>query len=64
MTDHTRTENIGGGSILFLVVLQVERETVMTSIFMRAYDYEMWDVVLYGQYVSMNSKAGSEALVP
>ena len=34
------------------------------SIFMRAYDYEMWDVVLNGPYVSMKKKAGSEALEP
>ena len=34
------------------------------SIFMRAYDYEMWDVVLDGPYVPMKTKAGSEALKP
>ena len=34
------------------------------SIFMRAYDYEMWNVVLDGPYVSMKIKAGSEALEP
>ena len=34
------------------------------SIFMRAYDYEMWDVVLDGPYVLMKTKAGSEALEP
>ena len=34
------------------------------SIFIRAYDYEMWDVVLDGSYVSMKTKAGSEALEP
>ena len=34
------------------------------SIFMRAYDYEMWDVVLDGSYVPMKTKAGSEALEP
>ena len=34
------------------------------SIFMRAYDYEMWDVVLDGPYVPMKTKAGSEALEP
>ena len=34
------------------------------SIFMRAYDYEMWNVVLDGPYVSMKTKAGSEALEP
>ena len=30
VTDHTRTEKIGGDSI-YLVVIQVERETVMTQ---------------------------------
>ena len=30
VTDHTRTEKIGGDSILIFVVIQVERETVMT----------------------------------
>ena len=34
------------------------------SIFMRAYDYELWDVVLDGPYVLMNTKAGSKALEP
>ena len=34
------------------------------SIFMWAYDYEMWDVVLDGPYVSMKTKAGSDALEP
>ena len=34
------------------------------SIFMRAYNYEMWDVVLDGPYVPMKTKAGSEALEP
>ena len=34
------------------------------SIFMRAYDYEMWDVVLDGLYVLMKTKEGSEALEP
>ena len=34
------------------------------SIFMRAYDYEMWDVVLDDLYVSMKIKVGSEALEP
>ena len=34
------------------------------SIFMRAYDYEMWDVVLDGPYVPMKTNAGSEALEP
>ena len=32
------------------------------SIFMRAYDYEMWDVVLDDPYVPMKTKVGSEAL--
>ena len=31
MTDHTRTEKIGDDSILIFVVIQVERETVMTA---------------------------------
>ena len=31
MTDHTRTEKIGGDSILFFYSPQVERETVMTA---------------------------------
>ena len=31
MTDHTRTEKIGGDSIFMFVVIQVERETVMTA---------------------------------
>ena len=31
MTDHTRTEKIGGDSIVLFVVIQVERETVMTA---------------------------------
>ena len=34
------------------------------SIFMRAYDYEMWDVVLNGPYIPMKTKTGSEALEP
>ena len=34
------------------------------SIFMGAYDYEMWDVVLDGPYVPMKTKVGSEALEP
>ena len=29
---------------------------------MRAYDYEMWDVVLDGPYVPMKTKTRSEAL--
>ena len=32
------------------------------SIFMRLYDYEMWDVVLDGPYVPMKTKAESEKL--
>ena len=31
VTDHTRTEKIGGDSIFCFVVFQVERETVMTA---------------------------------
>ena len=31
VTDHTRTEKIGGDSIFMYVVFQVERETVMTA---------------------------------
>ena len=34
------------------------------SIFMRAYDYEMWDVVLDGPYIPMKTKAKSEAIEP
>ena len=34
------------------------------SIFMWAYDYEMWDVVLDGPYFSMKTKVESEALEP
>ena len=34
------------------------------SIFMRSYDYEMWDVVLDGPYVPMKTKMGSEAFEP
>ena len=34
------------------------------SIFMRAYDYEMWDVVLDDPYVPMKIKVESEALEP
>ena len=34
------------------------------SIFMRAYDYEMWDVVLNDLYVPMKTKVESEALEP
>ena len=30
------------------------------SIFMRSYNYEMWDVVLDGPYVPMKKKVGSE----
>ena len=32
------------------------------SIFMRAYDYEMWNVVLDDLYVPIKTKTGSEAL--
>ena len=31
MTNHTRTEKIGGDSIFIFVVIQVERETVMAA---------------------------------
>ena len=34
------------------------------SIFIRSYDYEIWDVVLDGPYVPMKIKTGSEALEP
>ena len=34
------------------------------SIFMRVYDYEMWDVVLDGPYISMKTKVRSKALEP
>ena len=34
------------------------------SIFMRSYDYKMWDVVLDGQYVPMKIATGVEASVP
>ena len=34
------------------------------SIFMRSYDYEMWDVVLDGPYVPMKTSTGVEASVP
>ena len=34
------------------------------SIFMWAYDYEMWDVMLDGPYIPMKTKVGSEALEP
>ena len=34
------------------------------SIFMWAYDYEMWDVVFDGPYIQMKTKAESEALEP
>ena len=33
MTDHTRTKKIDGDSISIFVVIQVERETVMTPLF-------------------------------
>ena len=34
------------------------------SIFMRSYDYEIWDVVLDGLYVPMKTGTGVEASVP
>ena len=34
------------------------------SIFIRVYDYKMWDVVLDGPHVPMKTKAGREALDP
>ena len=34
------------------------------SIFIKAYDYEMRDVVLDGPYVPMKTKMGSEVLEP
>ena len=34
------------------------------SIFMRAYDYEMWDVVFDGPYVPIKTKVGSEVFEP
>ena len=34
------------------------------SIFMRSYDYEMWDVVMDGPYVLTKKKMGSEELEP
>ena len=34
------------------------------SIFMRSYDYEMWDVVLNGPYVPMKTGTRDEASVP
>ena len=34
------------------------------SIFMRSYDYEMWDVVLDGPYVPMKMGTRVEASVP
>ena len=34
------------------------------SIFMRAYDYEMWDVVLDGPYIPMKTKVESEVREP
>ena len=34
------------------------------SIFMRSYDYEIWDVMLDGLYVPMKTRTGSEALEP
>ena len=34
------------------------------SIFMRAYDYDMWDVVHDGPYIPMKTKTESEAMEP
>ena len=34
------------------------------SIFIRAYDYEMWDVVLDGPYIPMKTKTESEVIEP
>ena len=34
------------------------------SIFMRSYDYEMWDVVLDGPYVPIKTNMKVKALVP
>ena len=34
------------------------------SIFMRAYNYEMWDVVLDGPYIPIKTKVESEAIEP
>ena len=34
------------------------------SIFIRAYDYEMCDIVLDGPYISMKTKTESEAMKP
>ena len=34
------------------------------SIFMRSYDYEMWDIMLDGLYGPMKTSMGSEALEP
>ena len=34
------------------------------NIFMRSYDYKMWDVVLDGPYVPTKTGTGVEALVP
>ena len=34
------------------------------SIFMRSYDYEMWNVVLDDPYVSMKTNTGSEESEP
>ena len=34
------------------------------SIFMRAYDYKIWDVVFDSPYVPIKTKVGSETLEP
>ena len=34
------------------------------SILMRAYNYEIWDVVLDGPYIPMKTKTESEAMEP
>ena len=34
------------------------------SIYMRSYDYEMWDVVINGPYVPMKKKKESEKMKP
>ena len=34
------------------------------SIFMRVYDYEMWNVVLDGPYIPMKTKTESEVMEP
>ena len=34
------------------------------SIFMRSYDYEMWDIVLDGPFIPMKTSTGDEASTP